>query len=119
MSVLDRIIEFGAGIYEETGGVPSSIALPNAVHDRLKSECATRTKQTPSVVPGTLSCIDIETGHGVIRVFTAKPEALPDFPVSTSTLDWCPRCKDEDGLRPRHWMTRDKAAENGCKEGEP
>lgn len=28
--------------------------------------------------------------------------------ISTSTIDWCPKCKDDDGLRPRHFLTRDK-----------
>ncbi len=27
---------------------------------------------------------------------------------STSTIDHCIRCGDEDGLRPRHFLTRDK-----------
>ena len=38
--------------------------------------------------------------------------------VSTSTIDWCPECKDEDGLRPRHFLTRDKASLSSSKAGE-
>lgn len=29
--------------------------------------------------------------------------------TSTSTIDQCIRCGDSDGLRPRHFLTRDKA----------
>lgn len=33
--------------------------------------------------------------------------------VSTSTIDYCIRCKDSDGLRPRHPMTRGKEEGDG------
>lgn len=30
--------------------------------------------------------------------------------VSTSTGDYCVKCRDSDGLRPRHFLTRDSDA---------
>ena len=74
MSVLDHIIEFGNAVYRETLAVPRSIVLPLRAHDQLKRECAARIAQPAHVVPGTISCIQIETGYGVISVTTATPE---------------------------------------------
>ncbi len=81
MSVLEKIMAFGVGIYEETLAVPDTITLPLRAHDQLKRECAARMAEPPHVVPGTISCIQIETGHGVVKVLSAGPEprrASPD-----------------------------------------
>lgn len=75
MTVIDKIIALGLGVYEETGALPTRVVLSNAAHDVLKRECAERVRQAPSVVPGTISCIQIETGHGVIEVLSAQPES--------------------------------------------
>lgn len=77
MNLIDQIIAFGVGVYEATGAVPARIDLPNVAHDQLKKECAARVAQKVRVVPGTISCIQIETGHGVIAVQSAGPEAWP------------------------------------------
>lgn len=36
--------------------------------------------------------------------------------TSTSTLDYCVKCKDKDGLRPRHFLTRESSAERHGEE---
>jgi hypothetical protein len=77
MNIIDHIIAFGAGVYEETGSVPDQIALPLVAHDKLKNACAARIAQPPHIVPGTISCILIETGHGVVKVVTSEPEPTP------------------------------------------
>ena len=74
MSVLEKIQAFGIGVYEETLAVPETITLPLRAHDQLKRECAARMAEPPHVVPGTISCIQIETGYGIIKVLPAGIE---------------------------------------------
>ncbi len=74
MSLIEKIQALGIAFYEETLTVPTRLVLPLAAHDKLKAECAARIAQKASVVPGTISCIQIETGYGVIEVVTAVPE---------------------------------------------
>ncbi len=90
MSIIDNIIALGREVYEETGVVPTRLVLPQVAHDKLKTECARRMAQEPHVVPGTISRINIDTGHGVIEVLSANPEPLQRHgdagPVTTSAL---------------------------------
>ncbi len=79
MSLIAAIQALGLAFYEESLAVPTRITLPLRAHDALKRECADRTRQVPSVVPGTISCIQIETGYGVIEVVTSVPEAVEGF----------------------------------------
>jgi hypothetical protein len=75
--IVDCIVKFGVEMFERTGRLPTRIMLPNDLHDMLKSECARKLAEPPHIVPGTISCIQLGTGFGIIEVLSANPEPTP------------------------------------------
>lgn len=74
MRVLDSIIKCSLELYERTCGIPSTIYLPPRTFDALVAEAAKQTGETPRLIPGTTSCIQVDTGQGIVEVLCTEPE---------------------------------------------
>lgn len=73
MSLINRIVQFSCELYGETCAIPTMITLPAPIFDRLVDEAAEKLRQKPSIVPGSIPEIHVETGCGVVAIRRSVP----------------------------------------------